>query len=923
MPRTTMTPPPSSRRWPTALAVAARWLVLLAICWLVHDAARRNSLGQLDVTQASIELLPHVRRFLPSADRLAATRDDPHRWIVQSHDGTPLGLCLTTSPATDDVIGFSGPTNVLIVLDTRQRIVGLEILTSADTPEHVAQVEADERFLQSLQGRTPAELRKAPAVDAVSGATLTSAAILESVQRRLGGATTSLRFPDPLTFAEVQSIFPQAASWRRQSSSALPHYLIYDSQGRRIGRVVRSAPMTDGIIGYQGPTDMLWAFDAHDRLIDYRLRRSYDNTPYTSDVAEDEPMRELLRGRTLAEFRNYDPATSDIEGVSGATITSQTILLGLKRLAELDAQHLSKESDPTWHPTAHDWGTLSVLLGALVFTFTRLRRSRRVRTLWYLVLVGYLGFANGDMVSQALLIGWAQHGIPWRRVAGLAVLVGAAFLVPLATGKPWYCQAVCPFGAAQGLVRGRLPGRLRPRGRLLRVLRAGPAAVLVIVLLIAFDRLPFSAASVEPFHAFLWPVAGVATIMLALLGLAASAAVPMAYCRFGCPTGAILEYARRQRRTAARRRADLAAALLLGLAVLLWAWPHEPRAARRPTVETSTKSDNNVSLLRPLGAMAPTLALSLQSPPAPLTTLTGVAMGTNWELHCHVPKDQTTRELRELVTVTLERLERQLSHWKPNSTVSQFNRSESGVSIDEDMAHLMETSRQVWLASGGAFDVTVGPLVRLWGFGPTGQSASPPSHFLVQTTLQDIGFQNVSIERSGQSPRLCKTRPTIEIDLSAVAKGLAVDQVVEVLQRHGVTACLFGLGGEYRSVGRHPAGRPWRVAIESPGKRRSRASLATVVELDNRAIATSGTYRQRRGNGSHILDPRTGRPVRHHLVQVTVVHRSAVLADAWATALMVLGESDGPDLARRLDLTARFVWHDGSGYHSTITGSWP
>jgi polyferredoxin len=185
--------------------------------------------------------------------------------------------------------------------------------------------------------------------------------------------------------------------------------------------------------------------------------------------------------------------------------------------------------------------------------------------------IGYLGLVNGEMLSQAMLAGWARHGIPWQNTLGLVVMTAAAFLLPLATGANIYCHQLCPHGAAQQLLKRGVKNRWKMPARLSRALILLRPALLLWVFLVAVCGWPFSLVDIEPFDAYLWRSAGWATIAVAVVGLTASAFVPMAYCRYGCPTGGVIEYLRTHQMSGWVRWSDgLALACLLLGALLLW-----------------------------------------------------------------------------------------------------------------------------------------------------------------------------------------------------------------------------------------------------------------------------------------------------------------------------------------------------------------
>jgi thiamine biosynthesis lipoprotein len=223
--------------------------------------------------------------------------------------------------------------------------------------------------------------------------------------------------------------------------------------------------------------------------------------------------------------------------------------------------------------------------------------------------------------------------------------------------------------------------------------------------------------------------------------------------------------------------------------------------------------------------------------------------------------------------------------------------------------------------TGGAFDITVGPLVRAWGFG-NGQGEGISEAVSSPDAAVSIGArQGLELPAEGQSLR--KTATVVELDVNGIAPGYAVDLVAERFDALGVASYLVELGGEVRARGRSPAGRAWRVAVEMP--LRGEREPYTLVELDGMSASTSGDYRDFRVVAgrriSHSIDPRTGAPVTHGLASVCVLDPSAARADAYATALMVLGPADGLALAGRLGLAALFIERDtaGGGFRETST----
>jgi polyferredoxin len=221
---------------------------------------------------------------------------------------------------------------------------------------------------------------------------------------------------------------------------------------------------------------------------------------------------------------------------------------------------------------AKNLGTMLVVAFGVLMGFSSLRSQRSIRIAFQLVLIAYLGFLHGEMVSQAVVVGWAQNGVAWRSAPGLVVLVAAAFFVPLATRKQVYCHHLCPHGAAQQLVRRLVPFQLHVRGWMHGLLSLIPALLLAWVLVVAVLGLPFNLAALEPFDAYLFRVAGSASLSIAVAGLLLALFVPLAYCRYGCPTGALLNFLRRHGRGDRFGLRDAAAIALVILAAGLIGW---------------------------------------------------------------------------------------------------------------------------------------------------------------------------------------------------------------------------------------------------------------------------------------------------------------------------------------------------------------
>ncbi len=279
--------------------------------------------------------------------------------------------------------------------------------------------------------------------------------------------------------------------------------------------------------------------------------------------------------------------------------------------------------------------------------------------------------------------------------------------------------------------------------------------------------------------------------------------------------------------------------------------------------------------------------------------ISGSKMGTTY--HITVIADQLPpSDIEQQIDQLLSKVDHSMSTYKKDSEISRFNRSNVGqqLEISQEFADVLHISREIWQLSEGAFDPTLGPLVDLWGFGPKATGDLFPSDQDITAALKNTGFDGVVLK----GLTLTKNKP-VALDLSAVAKGYAVDIVSNYLEMNALPDYLVEVGGEIRVSGFNSEGMPWRVAIEQP---QLLSSVNKIVGLTDMSIATSGDYRnyfERDGiRYSHTIDPRTGKPIDHNLASVTVLIDSCAEADAWATAFSVLGAQQSIELAEKLDL---------------------
>ena len=306
-------------------------------------------------------------------------------------------------------------------------------------------------------------------------------------------------------------------------------------------------------------------------------------------------------------------------------------------------------------------------------------------------------------------------------------------------------------------------------------------------------------------------------------------------------------------------------------------------------------------------------------------TISGPTMGTTFNVKV-VTNDVTEAHhdrLAQIMRGVVDGVDESMSTYRPESEIEDFNRSGTvPFAASPGMVAVVSEAQRVSRLTGGAFDVTVGPLVEIWGFGPSG-STETPSDEKLQELVAVTGFEQLEVDVEGLMLR--KARNDCRIDLSAIAKGFAVDSVAAALDREGYLHYMVEIGGEVRTRGRNGAGDAWRIGIERPDA--EERLVHTAIPLSELSLATSGDYRNfvvRDGiRFSHTIDPRTGRPIAHDLASVSVIHASCMTADALATALEVLGPEEGFALAERQDIPALFLIRVGDGaFEERHTGVW-
>lgn len=299
-----------------------------------------------------------------------------------------------------------------------------------------------------------------------------------------------------------------------------------------------------------------------------------------------------------------------------------------------------------------------------------------------------------------------------------------------------------------------------------------------------------------------------------------------------------------------------------------------------------------------------------------LTKIQGPAQGTTYNLTFELPANTNTpvSDIEKAVTNEFARIDKALSNYRDDSATEKFNAQQTTdiLTADAELVALIEEARKVYTASNGCYDLTIKPLFDLWGFKK--EVFSPPTDEALAQTLSNIGLNKLE---TIDSSHLRKQLPELRVDISSIGQGYSVGRIVKVLEQFGVQNYLVEIGGELQTRGKKPNGEPWRIAVEKPLP--NERKLHKIASFDSgvpMALMTSGTYRHFfDSNGkrySHILDARTGKPVEHNTVSVTLFHENPTIADAWSTALLCLGSEEGLKVANANQLPVLFIDQQGN-----------
>ena len=311
------------------------------------------------------------------------------------------------------------------------------------------------------------------------------------------------------------------------------------------------------------------------------------------------------------------------------------------------------------------------------------------------------------------------------------------------------------------------------------------------------------------------------------------------------------------------------------------------------------------------------------TPASTATVLDGKTMGTFWRVSVIGVDEAKAQALRAKVQAQLDADDRLLSTWKNDSALMRFNHATDTRPwpVSEAMADIVTLSLRIGAKTHGAMDITVGPLVNLWGFGPDKQPVATPDAQAIAAAKARTGLQHLQVINQSGRQFLQKDIPDLFVDLSTVGEGYAADHLARLMEQEGISRYLVAVGGALVSRGMNGEGKPWRVAIQKPTDREN--AVQAIVDINGHGISTSGSYRnyyELDGKRiSHVIDPQTGQPITHKLVSVTVIAPTALEADGWDTGLMVLGPEKAQQVVREQGLAVYMIVKEGEGFKTWMS----
>ena len=478
--------------------------------------------------------LEEIKKIFPEAASYKVITED--KASIFDSNNQQIGEALHTLPISSDIKGFAAAVPMIIGTDKNNQIQGIAVLKNSETPAFLERV-ISTGLLDKWKGKKPDEAANLK-VDAVTGATMSSSAIIKSVQTRLSGKKAGQKEEkDQFTLEEIKSIFPNASSYQKLSENRA---IVLDDKNQKIGEALHTLPDCKDLKGFAGNIPMIICIDLNDKIAGI-VTQSNQETPHFFKKVKESGILDKWKNQLASETANLK-----VDAVTGATMSSSCIINSVKTRVANHIDEVRKEKEQLikkyWDWTYETLAWLFLILSVLAYLPKSSVAKYRKTVLTLSVIIP--GFVLARFVSLGLLKAWFSDGIPYSTQIFMTVLVALAILLPFITGRAFYCIWYCPFGAAQELCGNITKKKYTPTGKTAKVLKTiRPVFLGIILMLIAFG-VSVDIYQFEPFSAFMFRSASVVVLSLAIIFLILSIFIRRPWCNYFCPTGQFLENCR-------------------------------------------------------------------------------------------------------------------------------------------------------------------------------------------------------------------------------------------------------------------------------------------------------------------------------------------------------------------------------------------
>lgn len=538
------------KRW--ALGCYRLGVILIALLCLRAIPRDQSGPDRAQILAKAKQAIPNVVSVADPVDGL---------FPLQGVAGDIVGWATSTLPHAKNIHGYSGPSELLVIFGVDRRVKQVVLMSSSDTEGHLEKICKDQGFWAQWRDVPEASLGVIGSPVVVSGATLTSEAMVRGMAARFGAEGMDQWFPDALRLDEIKTWFPEADQIEVAETAGI--YRVVQGEDL-LGHVLRSSRMGVSARGFNGISDVIVCLDREGKnLLGIGFLGSRDNEPYVSDVRDEVKYNDGFAGKSVDEILSHQDEASPFLFTSGASYTNHAVVESVREMLRRYRGAEKLTGFPWKHSLALGWIGLGLFFG-----LNKTGGKPWIRTGFAVISVA-AGIWLGWMVSQDQLLGWGMNGFGFRGILPLIVLTAVALVVPVFTGKNVYCSRICPHGAAQTLMGKIVKKRFHLPAKLHHVLVRLPWLTLIVIWVLAFLGSGWPLAYFEPFET--WSSGFIAFVPAAILsiGLIAAIFLPQGYCHYGCPTGALLKFLTHSPGTWTRRDSIAAGLLVVAAAYVV------------------------------------------------------------------------------------------------------------------------------------------------------------------------------------------------------------------------------------------------------------------------------------------------------------------------------------------------------------------